>query len=231
MEAFASSIPNLAAGTTRQPLFQNSSSGAEPSSSAAAAASADFENFLKLLTAQLRNQDPLSPLDSTQFVAQLASFSTVEQLVGANARLDALAATMGGAGLDSYAPLLGREVEAQGAPIWLGTTPAEFRVEADPNADAVEAIVTNATGGEVARFPVNNSNERQMWDGATPSGPAPQGAYFMEIVYWRNGAETGRRQASGFGVVDEIRANASGAQLFTAQGLFARAADIAGVRR
>src|SRR5210317_206272 len=52
---------------------------------------ADFQSFLTLLTAQLRNQDPLQPLDSTQFVAQLASFSTVEQLVGVNDRLDAQA--------------------------------------------------------------------------------------------------------------------------------------------
>jgi flagellar basal-body rod modification protein FlgD len=52
---------------------------------------ADFQSFLRLLTAQLRNQDPLSPLDSTQFVAQLASFSTVEQLASANTRLDKIA--------------------------------------------------------------------------------------------------------------------------------------------
>ncbi len=231
MESFASPTPSLTSGTTGQSLAKSGPSGIDPSNNAAAAASADFQNFLKLLTAQLRNQDPLSPLDSTQFVAQLASFSTVEQLVGANARLDSLAAAISGAGLDSYAPLLGREVEAQGAPIWLGSSLADFRIEADPNADAVEAIVTNAAGGEVARIPVINSNERQTWNGATPSGTAPQGAYSMEIVYWRDGAELGRRSASGFGIVEEIRTDASGAQVYTAQGLFARAADISGIRR
>ncbi len=48
----------------------------------------DFQTFLKLLTAQMRNQDPLEPLDATQFVAQLASFSSVEQQIETNAKLD-----------------------------------------------------------------------------------------------------------------------------------------------
>ena len=56
----------------------------------AAAAAADFETFLSLLTTQLRNQDPLKPLDSTEFVAQLASFSAVEQQINTNAKLDAI---------------------------------------------------------------------------------------------------------------------------------------------
>ena len=64
----------------------------EETQTAARSAAADFDSFLNLLTAQLRNQDPLQPIDSTQFVAQLASFSTVEQLIGTNERLDALAA-------------------------------------------------------------------------------------------------------------------------------------------
>ena len=66
----------------------------EPSGEAADAANelaGDFETFLSLLTAQLRNQDPLKPMESTEFVAQLASFSAVEQQVRTNDRLDELA--------------------------------------------------------------------------------------------------------------------------------------------
>lgn len=205
--------------------------GGDAAESARSASSADFENFLKLLTAQLRNQDPLSPLDSTQFVAQLASFSTVEQLVGANRRLDELASAISGGGVDSFAPLLGREVEASGAPIWLGASPAEFRIEPDSAADAVEAIVSNASGAVVARLPVDNIAQRQSWNGATSTGVAPPGPYSIEAVYWREGAEIARRPASGFGIVEEIRAAADGAQVFTVHGLFARTNDIAGIRR
>jgi len=50
----------------------------------------DYETFIKLLVAQMRNQDPTAPADATQFVSQLASFSAVEQAVQTNAKLEAL---------------------------------------------------------------------------------------------------------------------------------------------
>lgn len=50
----------------------------------------EFQTFLQLLTAQMRHQDPLEPLDSTQFVAQLAAFSSVEQQITTNEKLDNL---------------------------------------------------------------------------------------------------------------------------------------------
>jgi flagellar basal-body rod modification protein FlgD len=49
-----------------------------------------YDAFLKLLTAQMQNQDPTEPMDSTQFISQLASFSNVEQSVKMNSKLDAL---------------------------------------------------------------------------------------------------------------------------------------------
>ena len=55
-------------------------------------ATVDYDSFLKLLVAQMRNQDPTSPTDSTQYFSQLASFSNVEQGLRTNDRLDALLA-------------------------------------------------------------------------------------------------------------------------------------------
>ena len=52
---------------------------------------ADFTSFIELLTAQVRNQDPLAPMDSTQFVEQLATFSSLEQLVQSNDSLASIA--------------------------------------------------------------------------------------------------------------------------------------------
>ncbi len=56
----------------------------------AKAATVDYDAFLKLLVAQLKNQDPTNPTDSAEFMAQLASFSNVEQSVKANTKLDSL---------------------------------------------------------------------------------------------------------------------------------------------
>ena len=86
-------ITNNAAST--RPLSTSLTPVAETSEAGSTGAPAvDFQSFLQLLTAQLRYQDPLAPLDSTQFVAQLAGFSTVEQLVNANRRLDEIAARL-----------------------------------------------------------------------------------------------------------------------------------------
>ncbi len=70
-----------------------------PPPSAAAAKSSvgdmDYNAFLKLLIAQLKNQDPTKPMDSTQFVAQLATFSQVEQAISSNSKLDSLLTASG----------------------------------------------------------------------------------------------------------------------------------------
>lgn len=56
----------------------------------AAKASVDYQSFLKLLVAEMKNQDPTQPMDSTQYIAQLASFSQVEQSIQVNSKLDSL---------------------------------------------------------------------------------------------------------------------------------------------
>ena len=69
--------------------------------------SLDYEAFLKLLVAQLKNQDPAKPTDSNEFMAQLASFSSVEQQVRTNDKLDALLAA---SRLSDSAALIGRTI-------------------------------------------------------------------------------------------------------------------------
>ncbi len=59
-----------------------------------ASATLDYNAFLQLLLAQMKNQDPTQPMDSTEYMAQLASFSNVEQAMKTNAKLDALMTSM-----------------------------------------------------------------------------------------------------------------------------------------
>lgn len=59
-------------------------------SSDANTASVDYNGFLRLLIAQMKNQDPTKPMDSAQFMAQLASFSNVEQGIKMNQKLDSM---------------------------------------------------------------------------------------------------------------------------------------------
>ena len=67
-----------------------SATAATPNPGSASAASVDYDTFLQLLVAELRNQDPTKPMDSTEYIAQLASFSNVEQAIQTNDKLDQL---------------------------------------------------------------------------------------------------------------------------------------------
>jgi flagellar basal-body rod modification protein FlgD len=74
--------------TTVPPVGQSAPNTETPAKSSVG--DMDYNAFLKLLIAQLKNQDPTKPMDSTQFVAQLATFSQVEQSINANNKLDSL---------------------------------------------------------------------------------------------------------------------------------------------
>lgn len=68
----------------------------------------DYQSFLKLLVAQMKNQDPMAPMESTDYVAQLATFSQVEQSVQMNNKLEAMIVS---SSLGQAAGLIGREIE------------------------------------------------------------------------------------------------------------------------
>lgn len=68
--------------------YYNNTAGTQNTASAQSATTVDYQSFLKLLVAEMKNQDPTNPMESTDYVAQLASFSQVEQSVQINTKLD-----------------------------------------------------------------------------------------------------------------------------------------------
>lgn len=109
------------------------------SSSRTAAPTLGYDQFLQLLIAQLKNQDPTAPADSTQFVSQLATFSNVEQQVQANAKLDKI---LGASFVEGAEALLGRTLTSAD-----GTVSGIVRA-VDTKADAPAATLdTGATIG------------------------------------------------------------------------------------
>lgn len=191
-------------------------------------ASVDFQNFLRLLTAQLRNQDPLSPLDSTQFVAQLASFSTVEQLVNANTRLDAIASQLGG-GLHDFAAWIGREAESTKAPLVFSGAPAPLRIAADPAADRVELVIRDESGAVIHRTAVADSDELLFWNGETAGGAAAQGAYRVSADYFAGGELLRSAPASTFSTILGARIIGGEVRLQLASGVEIGPGDIDGL--
>jgi len=148
-----------------------------PGDEDAAVITSDFETFLRLLTAQLENQDPLNPLESTDFATQLATFSGVEQQVQTNDLLRGVSDALGATGIGQLAEWVGREARAampvyfDGAPITLSPKPAV-------GADETALLVRDGSGTVVQRLALPVSSDPVAWAGVTrDGGPLPPGLY------------------------------------------------------
>ncbi len=192
----------------------------------AASASVDFQSFLRLLTAQLRNQDPLSPLDSTQFVAQLANFSTVEQLVSANSRLDRLAESLAVEDLDEFADWIGRVAELRDTPVRYSGSPVPFRIEPHADATEVHLVARDESGSEVLRTQIRNSAGVQIWNG---QGGQTGELYSLEVAYTLAGGGSTQGRATTFDTIEAIRTTENGAVFALSSGLSAPRISIIGL--
>lgn len=165
------------------------STGSGTSGDSRNAASADFDSFLTLLTAQLRNQDPMSPLDSTQFIEQLASFSTVEQVIGTNERLDSFIEQSFSADLATFASWIGRDVVAtDGAFVSDGET-VNFTVPSNPEATAVQAVVRAEDGRLLQEITLEPGAVDGEWDGRLLNGDSAAGTEVVIMLNYLNGTE------------------------------------------
>lgn len=141
-----------------------------------ASAASNFDSFLTLLTAQLQNQDPLAPLESTEFIAQLASFSSVEQQIATNDRLDALTSQSLAGDIASFANWIGKDVSLENGTFRAHGDEVSFVVPTVAGADTIRATVTAADGTPVAGFNIDPGDEDAgLWDGLDGDGRVVSG--------------------------------------------------------
>ena len=145
----------------------------------------DFDTFLKLLTTQLANQDPLSPMDSNQFTEQLVQFASVEQSVATNTKLDRILDVIDADQIGAGTGYLGREVEADVSTLRLGPTgPASFAMSLDEVPAQIAIDVKNAGGDTIATLapPAQSGRQTVVWDGRDHRGfRAPAGTYTVDV--------------------------------------------------
>lgn len=147
----------------------------------------DRDAFLKLLVEQLKNQDPLKPKDDTAFIAQLAQFSSLEQSMGINDRLDMLAAQNAGMANANAVGLVGSMATVRGNLVTIdgtgATAPIAFNLSAnsastvvtirDQNGNAIRTLDLGAKGTGVTRV---------AWDGKNEAGVLqPAGTYQITV--------------------------------------------------
>ncbi|MFY0636832.1 flagellar hook assembly protein FlgD [Maricaulis maris] len=145
----------------------------------------NFEMFLTLLTEQMKNQDPLNPLDSTQFVNQLVDFSSVEQQIAQNQNLENLLLLQSAAAQSASVSYIGRVATAltpqamltEGEASWEYTLPSEATTSSIIIRDAEDRIVARSDGETTA------GSHDFTWDGLGEGGNTLEdGVYSLEVI-------------------------------------------------
>lgn len=187
------------------------------------------DRFLRLLVTQLKNQDPLNPLDNAQITSQMAQISTVQGLERLNATLNALLGQANAAQQLAAASLVGRGVLVPGGELVLDSGSTLFGVELKEPADRLTVEIRDATGRLVYRAelgPHGAGIHGLHWDGITESGAvAADGRYSFEVSATR-GEQSVAAMALSFGRVDAVARSGDSVSLVLSGGRSAALADV-----
>jgi flagellar basal-body rod modification protein FlgD len=220
----ATTSPLTASGTARTPAAEAAT--AVPKKKI----TSDFDTFLKMLTTQMKNQDPLNPVDSADFAVQLATFSSVEQQQRTNQLLEGLGSQLGLSGMAQLANWVGKEARAPVAAQFDGT-PITLAPAPDTLAKEATLIVTDSTGTVVARQPVPVSSEPFQWTGqAAGGGTLPPGRYSFTLESAADGTTIGTTPVEVYARIIEARAGSEGTTLVMAGGILVPADKVTALR-
>lgn len=214
--------PAAAAGQTGTAAAQGASGGTF--------ANGDFQTFLRMLTTQIRNQDPLNPMEGSDFAVQLATFSGVEQQVRTNELLASLGGSLGLTGLSQYAGWIGREVRST-APQHFADEAIALQIEPDPQADRVVLVTRDARGNVVTREEIGTGTGEVEWFGRDADGAKlADGVYSFAIENWQGESKLSETAVPAWGRVSEARLGAGGAMLVLEGGTEVAASAVTAIR-
>lgn len=168
------------------------------------ASTGDFETFLKMLTAQIQNQNPFEPIEASDFAVQLATFSSVEQNVRTNVLLDRL---LNHIGFFEMGSLVGHEVLSS-APVFIGDAPVRLKLPNNHHGDRSELVLRNSLGSELGRFEVDSASTDLVFE--MPSafdGGLPADYYLLSVESFRFGSLLGIDPVLGYNKIEEIRSD------------------------
>jgi len=147
----------------------------------------NFNNFLTLLTTQLKNQDPTKPMDTNEMTAQLVQFANVEQNIGTNSRLDKLLKMQQAGMASSNLSYLGKTVSFPGDTFTLDkdTRETPLAYELDGKAKIVDVKIVDSKGSVVATLKgeTGAGKHQVTWDYKDSSGKTvPEGTYRLAVA-------------------------------------------------
>jgi flagellar basal-body rod modification protein FlgD len=178
----------------------------------ASALSQNMDTFLTLLTTQLKNQDPLSPQDSTQWVTQLVQFSSVEQQIHQRESLDQMLNLQLAWQASNAVGYIGKTVEASGDKTYLTNNSASIRYSLAEDAGQATVTIKDANGKTVRQInvPTTKGPHDVTWNGKDKDGVALDDGFYTVSVSATKGQNVPVTATTTFsGVVDSVE-NANG---------------------
>lgn len=193
----------------------------------------NFETFLTLLTTQLQNQDPLEPMDPSEFTNQLVQFTGVEQSIRTNANLEQLVALTNQNELSTAVSLIGKRIEASETRSPLQNGNASWSYSLNEQAEEVTLKVLNdsritvfSTAGEKAL-----GSHEFNWDGKDASGNSlPDGKYNLLITAKSKSGDNISSQINMIGPVSGVFSR-DGVNMVDVEGLSVPISEIISVKR
>lgn len=212
----------------------NTSTGSTASRADAGALAKTFDNFLQLLTKQLEKQDPLSPMDATQFTSQLVQFSTVEQAINTNGKLDRLIEVISSSAQTSALQYIDSTVEIDTRVAHLADKgEAGFGYTLPKAAKEVRIAVLDADGKVVRETAGNRAagGNAFVWDGKGSNGTRqPAGTYRVEVTALDEAGEVMATEARASGKVAGVT-TVNGRLMLTIGGTAVPVEAVTAVRR
>jgi len=146
----------------------------------------NYDTFLVLLTAQLQNQDPLAPMDSTQFTQQLVQYSQVEQQIRTNEQLEGLVGQYQAASAGAALSYLGKDAIIEADETYLAGGAANWAYRLPEAASSITITVKDPSGRTIyedTSVPSGAGEHLFTWDGTKTNGEtAPDGVYSISIA-------------------------------------------------
>ena len=194
----------------------------------------NFDTFLKLLVAQLKNQDPLNPLDGTQFTGQIAQFSSLEQQINGNNYLKEILAQRDFGEQSLATSYLGKDVLGPGNALVKTDDSTTFGYEVEKGANRVDVdIIDNATGSVVRSFvgDAAEGSHTYTWDGKSDNSVAlPNGNYTLRVKASDIDGKVITSQPYVYGRVNSVLNDGTTVGLELADGRTITAKSVIGVR-
>lgn len=192
--------------------IENTGSSSTGSAASGTKLAENFDTFLTMLTVQLKNQDPLSPMDSTEFTNQLVQFSAVEQQIASNKNLENLISVTQTNTKAQAIAYIGHTIEVAGTMLPVQDSKASFSYTLPEEAKSITVTIKDTSGKLIANLPAQTTAGRHEveWDGRDTSGNVVEdGAYKIEIAATNGEGEAIEVGSTVYGRVTDVAADAT----------------------